>query len=69
MWKVLSDRLSDKIHFGFIKDDKGEAKRSIGIETKDPKVDGVKVVTFTVDGDARVYGGRFKLASLYLGRF
>jgi hypothetical protein len=64
MWKVLSDRLSDKIHFGFIKDDKGEAKRSIGIETEDAKVDGVKVVTFTVDGDARVYGGKLRLFSV-----
>jgi hypothetical protein len=58
MWKVLSDRLSDKVHFGFIKDEKAEAREALGIATKDKKVDGVKVVTWSVDGEKHVYSGR-----------
>jgi hypothetical protein len=58
MWKVLSDRLSDKVHFGFIKDEKAEAREALGIPTKDKKVDGVKVVTWSVDGEKHVYSGR-----------
>jgi hypothetical protein len=57
MWKVLSDRLSDKIHFGFIKDDKREAAKAIGIDSSDKKVDGVKVVTWTPQGERSVYKG------------
>jgi len=60
MWKVLSDRLSDKIHFGFIKDTKGEAAKSIGMGSQDKKVDAVKVVTWTADGERNIYGGEGK---------
>jgi hypothetical protein len=57
MWKVLSDRLSDKVHFGFIKDEKAETREALGIASKDKKVDGVKVVTWSVDGEQHVYSG------------
>lgn len=64
MWKVLSDRLSDKIHFGFIKDTKGEAAQFIGMRSQDKKVDGVKVVTWTAAGERSIYKGAAKLKPL-----
>lgn len=61
MWKVLSDRLANKVHFGFIKDEKAEARGALGINSKDKKVDGVKVVTWTVEGEQNVYNGKLGL--------
>jgi hypothetical protein len=58
MWKALADRLSDKIHFGFIKDDKGKASQAVGIVEQDKKVDGVKVITWTAGGEPSVYKGK-----------
>jgi hypothetical protein len=66
MWKVLSDRLSDKIHFGFIKDTKGEAAKAIGMDTQDKKVDAVKVVTWTADGERNIYKGARKASTASL---
>lgn len=46
MWKVLSSRFDGKIHFGFMKDADGSARKTLGATDGD----GVKIVTWTKDG-------------------
>lgn len=64
MWKTLASRLHSSIHFGFLRDDKGEAKKVIGIENYgkgEGKKDGVRVVVWKDggEGQAEVYEGEY----------
>lgn len=61
MWRVLASRLDGKYSFGFIKDADGKARKELGAD----EGEGVKVVTWSADGQKEVYSGELMTGSRF----